>query len=91
MILTAISMNTAANLHSTQPITASKSLKRLKISSIIPLRKGLSSSFIIKTLNIKQSNIGLVTSDEDSYNTGGFSRIIKNKVMLYYEGDHVAI
>jgi hypothetical protein len=23
-----------------------------------------------------------------NYNTGGFSRIIKNKVMLYYEGDH---
>ena len=36
----------------------------------------------------KQSNIGLVTSDQESYNTGGYSRIIKNKVMLYYEGDH---
>ncbi len=48
--------------------------------------------FIIynKNAEYKQSNIGLVTSDEDSYNTGGFSRIIKNKVMLYYEGDHVA-
>jgi Tol biopolymer transport system component len=32
----------------------------------------------------------LVTFDEDTYNTGGYSRIIKNKVMLYYEGDHVA-
>ncbi len=38
----------------------------------------------------KQSNIGLVTFDADSYNVGGFNRIIKNKVMLYYEGDHVA-
>ncbi len=48
--------------------------------------------FIIfnKSSEYKQSNIGLVTFDEDSYNTGGFSRIIKNKVMLYYEGDHVA-
>ncbi len=48
--------------------------------------------FIIynKAAEFKQSNIGLVTFDEDSYNTGGFSRIIKNKVMLYYEGDHVA-
>jgi hypothetical protein len=48
--------------------------------------------FIIfnKNAEYKQSNIGLVTFDEDSYNTGGFSRIIKNKVMLYYEGDHVA-
>ncbi len=48
--------------------------------------------FIIynKNTDYKQSNIGLVTFEEDSYNTGGFSRIIKNKVMLYYEGDHVA-
>jgi hypothetical protein len=48
--------------------------------------------FIIynKNSEFKQSNIGLVTFDEDTYNTGGFSRIIKNKVMLYYEGDHVA-
>jgi hypothetical protein len=48
--------------------------------------------FIIfnKNAEYKQSNIGLVTNDEDGYNTGGFSRIIKNKVMLYYEGDHVA-
>jgi hypothetical protein len=46
--------------------------------------------FIIynKTGEYKQSNIGLVTSDEETYNTGGYSRIIKNKVMLYYEGDH---
>jgi Tol biopolymer transport system component len=48
--------------------------------------------FIIYNKNneFKQSNIGLVTSDQDSYNTGGYSRIIKNKVMLYYEGDHQA-
>jgi len=48
--------------------------------------------FIIYNKNneYRQSNIGLVTFDENSYNTGGFSRIIKNKVMLYYEGDHIA-
>ena len=48
--------------------------------------------FIIynKNSEFKQSNIGLITFDEDSYNTGGFNRIIKNKVMLYYEGDHEA-
>lgn len=48
--------------------------------------------FIIhnKNAEFRQSNIGLVTFEEDSYNTGGFSRIIKNKVPLYYEGDHVA-
>lgn len=43
-----------------------------------------------KNSEYRQSNIGLVTFDEDSYNTGGFNRIIKNKVMLYYEGDHEA-
>jgi hypothetical protein len=48
--------------------------------------------FIIynKYAEYKQSNIGLVTFDDDTYNTGGFNRIIKNKVSLYYEGDHVA-
>lgn len=35
----------------------------------------------------KQTNIGLVTGQEDN-NIGGFNTIIKNKVMLYYEGDH---
>jgi Tol biopolymer transport system component len=48
--------------------------------------------FIIhnKNAEFKQSNLGLVTFEEESYNTGGFSRIIKNKVPLYYEGDHLA-
>jgi len=48
--------------------------------------------FIIfnKNAEYKQSNIGLVTYEEDTYNTGGLSSTIKNKVMLYYEGDHVA-
>ncbi|HEX2969618.1 MAG TPA: hypothetical protein VHO46_11010 [Bacteroidales bacterium] len=47
--------------------------------------------FIIynKNAEYRQSNIGLTTFDEDTYNTGGYSRIIKNKVMLYYEGDHL--
>lgn len=47
--------------------------------------------FIIynKNTEFRQSNIGLVTFDDETYNTGGYSRIIKNKVMLYYEGDHV--
>ena len=44
--------------------------------------------FIIynKHADFRQNNIGLVQGDED-YNTGGYSRIIKNKVMLYYGGD----
>jgi Tol biopolymer transport system component len=43
-----------------------------------------------KYAEYRQSNIGLITFEDDSYNTGGFNRIIKNKVMLYYEGDHEA-
>ena len=48
--------------------------------------------FIIfnKQAEYKQSNVGLVTFADDDYNIGGYSRLIKNKVMLYYEGDHVA-
>lgn len=36
--------------------------------------------------DFRQSNIGLVTGNED-YNTGGITKIVKNKVFLYYEGD----
>lgn len=48
--------------------------------------------FIIfnKQAEFKQTNIGLITFSEDDYNLGGYSRIIKNKVMVYYEGDQVA-
>jgi hypothetical protein len=48
--------------------------------------------FIIynKQAEYKQSNIGLVTFTDDDYNLGGYNRIIKNKVSVYYEGDHVA-
>ncbi|MGQ9619363.1 MAG: hypothetical protein ACUVTX_00055 [Bacteroidales bacterium] len=48
--------------------------------------------FIIfnKQAEYKQTNIGLVTFSEDDYNLGGYNRIIKNKVMVYYEGDKAA-
>lgn len=39
-----------------------------------------------KLSDFRQSNIGLVTGSED-YNTGGITKIVKNKVFLYYEGD----
>lgn len=49
--------------------------------------------FIIynKQAEFKESNIGLVTFSDDDYNLGGYSRLIKNKVSLYYEGDHIAL
>lgn len=37
--------------------------------------------------DFKQSNLGLVTGKED-YNIGGKTQIIKNKVILYFRGDH---
>jgi hypothetical protein len=40
-----------------------------------------------KLSDFRQSNIGLVTGNEE-YNTGGVTRIVNNKVFLYYEGDH---
>lgn len=43
-----------------------------------------------KQAESKQSNIGLITDSDDDYNVGGYNRLIKNKVILYYEGDHVA-
>lgn len=44
--------------------------------------------FIIynKQSDFKQSNIGLST--EEDYNTGGVTRVVGSKVILYYEGDH---
>ena len=36
--------------------------------------------------HFRQSNIGLVTGD-DQYNTGGVTQIIDNKVFIYFEGD----
>ncbi len=37
--------------------------------------------------DLKQSNIGL-TGDWDSYNTGGVTRIVGGKVMLYFDGNY---
>ncbi len=40
-----------------------------------------------KLSEFRQSNIGLVTADNQA-NTGGVTKIIDNKVFLYFEGDH---
>jgi hypothetical protein len=73
--------------------TANYAIKKLaEIEDLLDYKLEKRIMFIIfnKNSEFRQSNIGLVTFDEDSYNTGGFNRIIKNKVMLYYEGDHEA-
>ncbi len=69
---------------------ATKKLNEIEDFFDYTLEKRLIFLIYNKNAEYKQSNIGLVTFDEDTYNTGGFSRIIKNKVMLYYEGDHEA-
>jgi len=38
--------------------------------------------------DFRQSNMGLVTGSEQ-YNTGGLTRVLNNKVFVYYEGDHI--
>ncbi len=45
--------------------------------------------FIIynKLTDFRQSNIGLITGREE-YNTGGVTKISRNKVFIYYDGDH---
>ncbi len=40
-----------------------------------------------KLTDYRQSNIGLITGKED-YNTGGATRILRNKVFVYFQGDH---
>ncbi|HQG53379.1 MAG TPA: hypothetical protein PLX00_07750, partial [Bacteroidales bacterium] len=55
-----------------------------------PLEKRLIFIIFNKQAEYKQTNIGLVSFSEDDYNLGGYSRIIKNKVLLYYEGNRVA-
>ncbi len=41
-----------------------------------------------KMSDYRQSNIGLASENEE-YNIGGTTRIIQNKVFLYFDGDHV--
>ncbi|MFZ5941502.1 MAG: hypothetical protein ACOYXB_13095 [Bacteroidota bacterium] len=41
-----------------------------------------------KMTDYRQSNIGLVTG-EDEYNIGGTTRIVQNKVFLYFDGNHL--
>ncbi|HKK61896.1 MAG TPA: hypothetical protein VJ951_05015, partial [Bacteroidales bacterium] len=38
----------------------------------------------------RQSNIGLMTG-QDEYNTGGTTKIIQNKVTLYFNGNHIEL
>ncbi len=41
-----------------------------------------------KLSDFRQSNIGQDLNEEEASNTGGVTRIIQNKIFLYYEGDY---
>jgi hypothetical protein len=42
-----------------------------------------------KLSDFKQSNVGqLIVNEEEEANVGGLTRIIQNKIFVYYEGDH---
>lgn len=69
---------------------ASKKLNEIENYFDYTLEKRIIFIIYNKNNEYRQSNIGLLTFEDDAYNTGGYSRIIKNKVMLYYEGDHVS-
>ncbi len=40
-----------------------------------------------KLSDFRQSNIGLVSGREE-FNTGGITKVIRNKVFIYFDGDH---
>ena len=69
---------------------ATKKLKETEEYFDYSLNKRLIFMIYNKQAEYKQTNIGLVTFTDDDNLMGGSSRIIKNKVMIYYEGDHVA-
>jgi hypothetical protein len=74
--------------------TADYAIKRLaEIEDYFDYKLDKRLIFIIynKQAEYKQTNIGLVTFSDDDYNLGGYSRLIKNKVAIYYEGDHIAL
>jgi Tol biopolymer transport system component len=41
--------------------------------------------------DFRQSNIGQGIVDEDNSNIGGVTRIIQNKIFIYFEGDHLKL
>jgi len=68
---------------------AMKKLEEIENFFDYTLEKRLILIIYNKQAEYKQSNVGLVTFSEEDYNLGGYSRIIKNKILLYYEGTRV--
>ena len=66
---------------------ANQELKRLEAQLDYTLERRMIFLIYNKLTDFRQSNIGLVTGSDD-YNTGGVTRVVNNKVFLFYEGDH---
>jgi hypothetical protein len=88
-----ISSGRSTVLRSSIPISMNMAVSWLNSLPILPRKKSLSWKifliFIVynKLSDFKQSNIGLIQGNEEM-NLGGVTRIIENKVFLFYEGDH---
>jgi hypothetical protein len=67
---------------------ASQEIKRLESLLDYTLDHRLIFLIYNKLTDFRQSNIGLITGLDD-YNVGGVTRIVNNKISLYYEGDHI--
>ncbi len=67
--------------------SASRQIKRLESLLDYTLEKRIIFLVYNNLSDFRQSNIGLVTGNDD-YNIGGNTRIVNNKVFLYFEGDH---
>ena len=89
-ILTAILMNMDGIWLSSLQIMPRRNLQKSRISSITLLRKGLFSSSTIKIPNTNNQISDLSLLMRTTIIQAASDRIIKNKVMLYYEGDHEA-
>jgi hypothetical protein len=67
--------------------TANRELDRIEGFFDYHLDKRLIFLVYNKLTDYRQSNIGLI-SGNDEYNTGGVTKIVNNKVFLYFDGDH---
>ena len=68
---------------------ANQEIKRLETSFDFAIDKRIIFIVYNRLSDFRQSNQGLVTGN-DATNTGGVTQIIRNKVSLYFDGDHLA-
>ena len=67
--------------------TADKKIREMEDMFDYSLDKRIIFITYNKLSDFRQSNIGLVSGD-NQYNIGGVTKIVDNKVFLYFEGDH---